>query len=270
MEQDFIIDDVLPVGEKPVENSNATEEQAEESASVSEEAAETAAEVANEAECAATCEADAKEPEPVCDGTEVQDADGCGCECGNGTDGCGQAAEMLSAKIDALNGTLGQLSEALTAQTARLEALESKFDKKIAEDAHKAMLFDKMYDELATYKKDMYAKLMSPFVNEAISLLDDYERMVERIETIEPEKIVRYMRGIPGDIEDMLENNGVERFEDETGRFNPKTQRVLKTLPTTDRDADNTIAERVRRGYRWNGIMLKPEMVKIYKYKEEA
>lgn len=156
----------------------------------------------------------------------------------------------------------------LSALQNSLSKLEEKFDKKIAEDTHKNSLFDKMYEELASYKKDLYAKLVGPFVNETISLLDDYERLIERIDTIDYEKLKKYVMGIPDDLESILDNNGVERYTDDTEKFNPKTQRVVKTIPTGNMELENVIAERTRKGYRWNGVMLKPEMVKIYKYKE--
>lgn len=149
-----------------------------------------------------------------------------------------------------------------------LARLEEKFDKKIAEDTHKNSLFDKLYDELAKYKKDLYAKLLGPFINETIFLLDDYEKLVERIDSIDHDKLVKYFKGIPEDLENILDNNGVERFNDGVEKFNPKTQRVLNTIPTGEKNKDNLVAERSRKGYRWNGVMLKPEMVKIYKYKE--
>lgn len=146
--------------------------------------------------------------------------------------------------------------------------LDEKFDKKIAEDTYKNALFDKMYDELASYKKDLYAKLVGPFINETISLIDDYERLIERIDTIDQDKLIKYIKGIPEDLEGILDNNGVERYSDDTEKFNPKTQRVIKTIPTGNKDKDNVISERTRKGYRWNGVMLKPEIVKIFKYKE--
>lgn len=161
-----------------------------------------------------------------------------------------------------------ETNELINSLKLSIKNLEEKFDKKIAEDTHKNALFDKMYDELASYKKDLYAKLVGPFINETISLIDDYERLIERIETIDHEKLIKYIKGIPEDLEGVLDNNGVERYSDDTEKFNPKTQRVVKTTPTGDKDLDNVISERVRKGYKWNGVMLKPEMVKIFKYKE--
>ena len=166
------------------------------------------------------------------------------------------------------NDLVNTLLERIENLSQQNELLHDKFDAKISEDKHKAQLFDKMYDELASYKKDLYAKLVGPFINETISLLDDYERLVDKIDSIDKEKLVRYVKGIPDDLENLLDNNGVERYCDDTEKFNPKTQRVVKTIFTGDIGLDNIIAERIRKGYRWNGVMLKPEMVKIFKFKE--
>lgn len=182
-----------------------------------------------------------------------------------------QTQQNLGDKEQSLLSPQGTPSESvvlLNSLQQSLSKLEEKFDKKIAEDTYKNTLFDKMYEELASYKKDLYAKLVGPFINETISLLDDYERLIERIDSIDYEKLKKYVIGIPDDLESILDNNGVERYTDDTEKFNPKTQRVIKTIPTGDMKLENVIAERTRKGYRWNGVMLKPEMVKIYKYKE--
>lgn len=150
----------------------------------------------------------------------------------------------------------------------QLKGLEDKFDHKIAEDEYKNTLFDKLYDELSSYKKDLYAKLVRPFINETISLLSDYERVIDKIDTFDREKLIDCVKDIPDDLERMLDNNGVERYTDEAEKFNPKTQRVIKTVFTGNQNADNTIAEHIRKGYRWESSVIKPEMVAIFKYKE--
>ena len=159
----------------------------------------------------------------------------------------------LSSRINAISDTLNELI--------------TKFDEKIFVDENKNQLFDKMYSELSAYKNDIYAKLLKPFILETIGLLDDTNRFVEKIDTLEPEQVVKYVRGLSGDLVNILEINGVELYEDETDVFNPRTQRAVKTIPTPDEGLDNKIESRIRKGYRWNGVTLKPEMVQIYKYK---
>ena len=75
---------------------------------------------------------------------------------------------------------------------------------------------------------------------------------------------------MPDDLIDILESNGVVLYEDDVEKFNPKTQRAMKQVPTDKPELDNFIAKRIRKGYSWNGVNLKPELVWIYKFKQET
>ena len=150
------------------------------------------------------------------------------------------------------------------------ELLQKKFDQKIAQDEHKAQLFDKMYAELQSYKTDLYAKLLKPFVLSTITLLDDTNTFLGKLGENESAQAEKFLRTMPDDLIEILEANGVVLYEDDSDKFNPKTQRVVKQVPTDKPELDTVIAKRVRKGYNWNGVNLKPEMVWIYKFKPEA
>ncbi len=145
--------------------------------------------------------------------------------------------------------------------------LESKFDRKIAVDEHKNGLFDKLYKERDEYKNDLYAKLLKPFVTGTIAIINDLRSYVSKMENYDTERSLEYLRTLPDDIAEMLEDNGVEIFAEESDVFNPRTQRARRTVITEDPDMDNRIAERISKGYRWNGAVLQPEMVAVYKVK---
>lgn len=163
---------------------------------------------------------------------------------------------------------LSEIKESIASLNQNMVDIKARYEEKIANDEYKNQLFDKMYQELASYKKDLYAKLMSPFINESISLIADYERIISKLDTYEPERIAKYLCSIPEDITTILENNGVEGFNDESDHFNPKCQRAVRTRPTGVAEDNNKIAERMHVGYRWNGVILKPETVVVYKYQE--
>ena len=163
---------------------------------------------------------------------------------------------------------LSEIKESIASLNQNMVDIKARYEEKIANDEYKNQLFDKMYQELASYKKDLYAKLMSPFINESISLIADYERIISKLDTYELERIAKYLRGIPDDLMTLLENNGVEQYEDQGEIFNPKTQRAVRTIPTNKDEDNNKVAERVHSGYRWNGVVLKPEIVTVYKYME--
>lgn len=162
------------------------------------------------------------------------------------------------------------LLERIDCLSQQNELLQKKFDGKIAEDEHKAQLFDKMYNELQSYKTDLYAKILKPFILSTITLLDDTNTFIGKLGENESALAEKYLRTMPDDLIDILESNGVVLYEDDVDKFNPRTQRVVKQVPTDNPDLDNFIVKRIRKGYSWNGVNLKPELVWIYKFKQEA
>lgn len=179
----------------------------------------------------------------------------------------GEPQPMESTNPNDLINTLLERIDCLSQQN---ELLQKKFDGKIAEDEHKAQLFDKMYNELQSYKTDLYAKILKPFILSTITLLDDTNTFIGKLGENESALAEKYLRTMPDDLIDILESNGVVLYEDDVDKFNPRTQRVVKQVPTDNPDLDNFIVKRIRKGYSWNGVNLKPELVWIYKFKQEA
>lgn len=168
------------------------------------------------------------------------------------------------------NDLVNTLLERIDCLSQQNESLQKKFDGKIAEDEHKAQLFDKMYNELQSYKTDLYAKILKPFILSTITLLDDTNTFIGKLGENESALAEKYLRTMPDDLIDILESNGVVLYEDDVDKFNPRTQRVVKQVPTDNPDLDNFIVKRIRKGYSWNGVNLKPELVWIYKFQQEA
>lgn len=168
------------------------------------------------------------------------------------------------------NDLVNMLLERIDCLSKQNELLQKKFDGKIAEDEHKAQLFDKMYNELQSYKTDLYAKILKPFILSTITLLDDTNTFIGKLGENESALAEKYLRTMPDDLIDILESNGVVLYEDDVDKFNPRTQRVVKQVPTDNPDLDNFIVKRIRKGYSWNGVNLKPELVWIYKFKQEV
>lgn len=173
------------------------------------------------------------------------------------------------ASVDS-NDSIDTLLERIDGLSRQNELLLKKFESKIAEDEHKARLFDKMYNELQSYKTDLYAKILKPFILSTITLLDDTNTFIGKLGENESALAEKYLRTMPDDLTDILESNGVVLYEDDVDKFNPRTQRVVKQVPTDNPELDNFIVKRIRKGYSWNGVNLKPELVWIYKYKQDA
>ena len=67
-------------------------------------------------------------------------------------------------------------------------------------------------------------------------------------------------------IEEILRRNGAESFTVEESTFVANRQRILRVVPVADVALDKHIARRVRKGFLYEGIVLRPEIVETYKY----
>ncbi len=148
-----------------------------------------------------------------------------------------------------------------------IENLQKKFDEKIAVDEHKNGLFDKLYKERDEYKNDLHGKLLKPFITGCLDIINDLKNYISKMETYDVDRSLNYLKTLPEDLVELLENNGVELYAEEGETFNPRTQRAKKIVPTEDPALNNTIAQRIEKGYSWNGVVLRPEMVAVYRAK---
>lgn len=166
---------------------------------------------------------------------------------------------------DSLKPLLEDDGPSLADIAALIEGLQKKFDEKIAVDEHKNGLFDKLYKERDEYKNDLYGKLLRPFILGSIEIINDLRLYISKMDTYDVERSLNYLKTLPDDIVELLENNGVELYSEESETFNPRTQRAKKIVSTEDASLNNSIAERIEKGYSWNGVVLRPEMVAVYR-----
>ena len=67
-------------------------------------------------------------------------------------------------------------------------------------------------------------------------------------------------------IEEILRRNGVQTFAMPENVFLASRQRIQKLVPTSDPVMDKQISRRVRKGFEYEGKLLRPETVEVYKY----
>ncbi len=174
-----------------------------------------------------------------------------------------QCPERDKPDFDSLEGKIDRLTESVDNFTAGL-------DEKFARATQTAELFDRMYSEMAKYKDDLYAKLLKPFILEAVTILEDYRKTLDRLDSLTLDQIKKTLRNIPADMEDLLENNGVDILisEGENPPYDRKLHQVIRTVETDNPELDGKIAKKLRPGYAWNGTILRQEKVEVYKLKK--
>lgn len=144
------------------------------------------------------------------------------------------------------------------------------FEHKLAYDQTKDRMVDRLHGELQGYKSDLLAGATLPLTNGFIRLHDELGRVAEALlgegaGSLDTERVVKLFEDFQGDIEIILEDNGVSRYEEPDEKFEPRRQQVLKTVPTPVADEVGRVVERVRPGFERGDRIIRKEKVTVTK-----
>ena len=156
-------------------------------------------------------------------------------------------------------------------------ALAKEFSAKIKYDATKQGQIDKLYQENQAYRNEIIEKFKIQLILAVIEQIDNADKQISHYTKQEAaeqnySKLLRDFCDVTASFQDML----LERFDVSTFRckpgtpFDPKRQRALKTLDTSETSQNKTVAATLRPGYEKNNgttsMIVRPEMVEVFRY----
>jgi len=147
-----------------------------------------------------------------------------------------------------------------------MNSLKKEFQSKIKYDEQKEKTITKLHDELQIYKRDLYKKMLLPLINDLIHFTIRSEKDMEFLKDVPADKLQERMYDFLDDLRDILERQGVEPFKLDDDDFNPKKQKILKTIDTDKKELDKKVANHKFHGYEWDEKIIKHEMVELYTY----
>ncbi|MDR1485745.1 MAG: nucleotide exchange factor GrpE [Planctomycetaceae bacterium] len=176
---------------------------------------------------------------------------------------------------------ISHLETLLSAQSAVLNEVKSlanelikEFTTKLKYDTTKQTQIDKLYNENITYKEGIIKKFQATIILAVIEQIDYAMKQTGHFEVAEFsetnfQKLLDSYREIAMSFQDML----FEKFDvsnyccaKETP-FDPKLQRVLKTVKTDDNSKNKLVKTSIRSGYKTGDeTILRPELVEVYVY----
>ncbi|MFA5147483.1 MAG: nucleotide exchange factor GrpE [Candidatus Omnitrophota bacterium] len=152
--------------------------------------------------------------------------------------------------------------ECLIAKCGERDSFSDRFSRAQAE-------FENARKRLEKDKADFLKYAQEGFVIELLPILDSLEIAEHHIEEAKDFNAVREGVGmIQGQIQIFLKGLGVERIKTVGEKFDPHMHEAIETEESVDKD-DGTIVGELKPGYRLNGRLLRPAMVKIAKKKSE-
>ena len=159
-----------------------------------------------------------------------------------------------------------------------IQQLSKDFETKLKYDASKQELIDKLYKENMEFKEGIIKKFQQAMIAAVIERIDDAAKDIAVFENREYSeenyrKLLASYCDITAGFQDMLSIKfDVECYSGEPlTRFDPKTQRSLKTCPTADVDKNKLVKQTLRAGYKnADGVILRPELVEVYLFEENS
>jgi len=164
------------------------------------------------------------------------------------------------------------LLKQLSSLENKIDQLSVEFQSKLKYDKHRESIIDNLHAELQQHKNGLMEKLLRPIFMDIIELIDDNRSLVKDMalnnEDENPKKLKRFFGAVSEDLEDLLYKHGVEAMEVMTNNvFNPSVQRVIKTINTEEKQLDKRVAEKLKSGYKWEGRLLRHQIVSVWQFK---
>lgn len=152
-----------------------------------------------------------------------------------------------------------------------IQEVKQEFDSKVKYDSHKDKIIDELHEELQEYKDDIIHKLLRPVITDIIYTIDNNNKTVQALKEkdaseIDHNKLMGIIEGQSEDLEDILYRQGVEEFTYVTPEFDPKKQKIIKTVETDDKENDRTISRSLKKGYMFENRVIRYELVEVYVY----
>ncbi|MFN7960509.1 MAG: nucleotide exchange factor GrpE [Thermoanaerobaculia bacterium] len=150
-----------------------------------------------------------------------------------------------------------------------LAELRELFATRLAYDQFKEQQIDRLHSELQIYKEGFLRRVLQPLVMGLIRLHDDLSRHAEAVaargpEELSRERVLSDLDGFREDVEILLEQHGVTRYQVGTEAFDSRRQIAARTRPTSDAAQVGCVAERLRPGFELAEFQLQKERVVVF------
>jgi molecular chaperone GrpE (heat shock protein) len=144
-----------------------------------------------------------------------------------------------------------------------------EFRDKLALDRFKEEQITKLHEEVQAFRNDLVLRTVRQVLQGLIRLHDDLGKVTASMrlrpaEEQTPERFFQQLSGFQDDVELLLGQHGVEKFEAAGDEFDPRRQTALRTVPAGDSGQVCSIAERLRPGFEQGEALLQKERVAVF------
>ena len=164
-------------------------------------------------------------------------------------------------------GSPVDIAEKLDKLAGYLSDLNQQFSDRLAKDATKEKAFDYLYGELETVKQNSSFERFKPLYLDLILLFDRVDRVCLGQTAVSGGEMYNFLLTLREELLEVLYRQNIELVSSDGKAFDPTQQRAISTETTEVKAENNQLAEIVRRGFRYQNRLLRPEEVIVKKFR---
>lgn len=168
-----------------------------------------------------------------------------------------------------MNAELHTMLESMQRVVEEMRSLRQDFDTKVKYDESKERQIDILHRELQGYREGLHFKILRPLFIDLIAVHDDLGKLIETMPredaNVAQTRMADNLTSFQYTIEEILRRNGVDVYTIEDTMYIPGKQRALQVVETADAAQDKQVARHIRQGFEYEGKILRPELVAVYK-----
>jgi len=166
------------------------------------------------------------------------------------------------------NITKKELAEMLEQEKKKCEELEKNLKEEVEKSKSYWERILRMQADFENYQKNMEKEKQNiiKMASEQIikDLIEDLENLELALKNIKDKNIYDSLFLVYDHFFKTLEKNGLERIESVGKKFDPYLHEAVMIEETINND-DGLIVEEFKKGYKLNGVVIKPSKVKVLK-----
>jgi molecular chaperone GrpE len=127
--------------------------------------------------------------------------------------------------------------------------------------------FDNYRRRVERDRADALARAQAGLVKRLLDVMDDLERVAHHGDpNVSAQALLEGVQLIERKLRQVLESSGLEQVAAEDGRFDPQTMEAVASVPAESPEEDETVSDVFQKGYRFNGVLVRPARVRVRKH----
>jgi molecular chaperone GrpE len=148
-----------------------------------------------------------------------------------------------------------------------IAALQSQLSDATQRHLRLAADFDNYRRRVERDRNEHLARAQSSLIGRLLDVLDDLERFAHHSDPATPSQaLLQGAELVERKLKTVLENSGLEPIDPQNAKFDPQTMEAVGSVPAESAEQDDTVADVFQKGYRFNGVLVRPARVRVRKH----